>query len=52
MFYLQNQHSHTLYTQQYNFYPSYSSRTVVYTVCAYVGFVNKTYILIAQNEQH
>jgi hypothetical protein len=31
--------------------PSYSYGTVVYMMCAYVGFVNQTYILIAPNEQ-
>ena len=32
-------------------YRSYRSYIVTYNVCAYVGFVNKTHILIAQNEQ-
>jgi len=27
------------------------SCTVTYNVCAYIGFVNKTHILIARNEQ-
>jgi len=29
-----------------------SAITVVYTMCAYVGFVDYTHILIAWNEQH
>lgn len=30
----------------------YRNCTITYTVCVYVGFVYKTHILIARNEQH
>jgi len=49
VFYLHNKHLHSQHVQQYSFYPCYVF--VLYTVCEYVGFVNKTHILIAQNEQ-
>ena len=41
MFYLHNKHLHTQHVQYYSFYPS--CMLVLYAVCEYVGFVNKTH---------